>query len=719
MADFVQYKDDFPIIKEVPIANKSQVNEAWGQTLDNLSKGLFQQASAMKKEQRDAMFMQSSNYVSEVVTNARTQLIANPNNGKSILDNTKYTIDTILQTTDPRDREQLKGVVNSHLGTLELEAARADRQQTIIKTQDSLFGMLPQYIEDLKNENNEELFNQKSKILVDTLNNAAMSGAITGNHLANLHRLVNDIHSRHLDIVKSAKNNNATPEQLHAIFGMSFTNNSTQNTNLPGDQSTSMAYDYYDNELTMRTALGDADKGIFPNVKNLVNLSEHEYNKVKFRYLGANAARGLVNSGRPYPQVQARLNELSSQSKDLNEKELGELNYLKNRDTLLNNGLYLQVLGDSPQGGKIVQDYLAQQAAIKSTVYASGGLSANIDAENEQDRNAKLNSNLNDFINKAKSYAIASNTPTHLVNVVPPDLSNIAKSGMLPGGNPDATLNTMYSLDRGNQYWLSKSMGNPIQREAVYGAALIRNGMPQDNITPFQRTLIEAAQPMQGGKDAIRKNYSLLKLGESGESESKIRFAVATEMRDVLNHVEILPEGNERPGKIRVEALSNLAVNWVKDEAIRHGDYELRHYQDYAKDFARNYKQGYSLLDGFHYQFNTNELQLTKQQADVLSYYMLDDTYQKLISRNKTSDVHAAIDLSPMNVTNTRDGKIVVMDANGQVIHEEQYTESLLAHAQETFNKNKKEIEKQFINKKGENISEESSNKFHLIGGMP
>ncbi len=682
MADFVKYDNDFPIIRDVPISNSAKSEEVWAHTLEGISKGLSQEAFVLKKEQRDAMILQYQNQVAELVNNARTQLIENPSHSKDILDNTNYTINSILETTDPRDREHIKGAVNSHFGVLQLEAARVDRNQTILKAQNTLFDALPQSLSDLNNDFNPESFDKKAKILLDTFDNALMSNIINTNQKNHIHKMVKGLYDKHEKTLNFAKNSNIDASQFNAAMGNNFTNNSTGNSNYPTNETTNQIYDHYDTEQSLTSAISDVDRGIFPNVKTLMKLTDNQFDKVQYRYMGAMKSKGLINSSPPYPLVLNRIKQLSNK-RPLTDAETGELHYL---EYYKNN--YSSVIEETPSGGNIQQN-----SAINNAVYTG------TKEEQVQKKQYAMNQNLNNFINKKKALAIAQHTPSNKVNIIPSDLTAVAQSGFDIGANPDTALKILYGLDKPNQYWLSKEMKEPIQKEALYGAALIRNTTTKDEPASFQRTLLQAAQSIRDEK--------MLNLGENAEKITKVRTYVQSGLRNLLKNISIIPEGDKRPGIERANAISNLAVNWIKDEAIRNGDYELSNYRKYADDFVENYSKGYKFLSGLHYQFNANELNITQNQADTLSYYMLDEVHKKLIDSHGVPETNAMLDLNPLTVINTRDGKIVVIDNYGTIVHEEMFTHALLDHAEETHRMNKKETNNIFEIKNNKNTLKE------------
>lgn len=663
MPEFSRFEEENPLVRDIPVAKKTTGYENWGKVFGEVSGSLMQQAVSMKKEARDALFLQSQNYVSEVVKNAKVQLIQNPGMGDKILEKTKYTIDSIKETTHPKDREQLQSIINSHLGSFELEVANNNVQQNKLKVQNNLYDILPSSLEDLSNEFNPKIFDNKLKKIEDTINNAAFAQAITPQQHANFVKLLGSVHDRHEAILRMAQSENVDAKTYQSITSISYNNNSTSNAGTPINSNTALLTAHYNAEHTYQTALADSYNGIFPDPRVLSNLSDSDFKKVQFGYMGSIKGKGLVNSHEPYPIIMNRLNELESKPVKTY-SEMGELNYLKSYKNSLDSGNFLSVIGGTPEGGAIAQRYIQNKSAIESTVFTGN------EEESINKQKSALNANFNNYINENKSLAISSHIPFDKVNLVPTQLTDMAQDSFVVGHDTNNAINSLYTLDRSNQYWLSKAMKTPLQKEAVYSVALQRNSSSDNTPNLFSHEMIRAAQ--------FPRDDSSLKLGENGEHESNIKYQLISNMKDILGFVGMQNQGSQ-------EAIIQLGMNWVKDQAKVHGDFELKHSRQYIDDFIDNYQKGFKIIQGTHYQFNLNEVNFTPDQADKLSYYELEEAYQKLLSKYGYNAMQSMIDLAPLMVTNTRDGRIIVTDSKGNIVSEDYMTSSKLDYVEHKY----------------------------------
>lgn len=683
MADFERYSESQPIMAATPVADKSSATSALAQVFGDVKTSAVEQAVAIRKEQHDMQFLQAQGRLSDVVTSARVGVITNPDLSDAIIQKARGSIDALSQSLREQDKGKFLAYAATHMGTLQLEAARAGRKQSSIQLQNSFAESWKQNLQAGKQEFDPEQFEKWSERSQGYLADMVKSGQMTPAQYESNIKLVHGVMDYHARLTKMAVAGDIDAPTLAKMNALSFDNSYRNNANDPIDSSTGHMYDTQISEANGHASVADADRGVFPNIQTFQSLKPLTQDMVTGRYLGALTAKGHVNAGTHMLLLMAKFQKLND-SPSHSDQEKGELNYYKNFFNQLQHGDFLGVISSTNKGAQIDQDHIQRATAIENS------------GNSQADKQASLNDESNRVIQERVAYARAIEMPEAYINPIPKEVTDNVKASFSIDGKPDNALKAVYGLSKDSQHWLAKSMNDPSslnrkQSAAIYGVALRRNGKP-DNGAPdsFDYDLIRAGRTVN--------DYSNLKIGKDADDistkDTQIRQLIQASMADNLAFMSKLPGGSQD-----ANGVMELGLNYVKQQMQAHNDLFGANKQQYIDEFARNYSKGFNAVKGLNYSFNANEVNLSQADADMVAYYALNTFRADLANKDGKSNAEKAMDVRGYTVTNTRDGFIVIVDNQGNEISStvngtrHHLDSQLLTHARQMYKQHTADIE--------------------------
>ena len=672
MPELTQFKESYPIIRDVPISTKATGTEKIADVFGAASKAVAAEAVQLKKEQKEAMILHDSNRLIEISNQAKINMRLNPRQASQIAAKAREAGETILNTAPEEYREKLRTTYDSHIGGVGLEAAGISYKQNQLQTKLALYDELPEQLNDLNHTFDPKEFEVKAKNLMGVINTAGMAGTITPGAHKNYTSQIRGILERHEALHAMATDANVDAAKYSHATNYQFTNDHTGAGGRPSDQNHNELASHYSQEDTYAKALSDAQKGNMPSPDIVADLTENQFQMVKWQLHGALGAKADWDVDKGYDYIKHEVTELEAKP-SLTEEEKGRLAYHKYQLKKLDNGDSQEVSVNTNSGSRSFEQYQQDKAAIESTHFT---------APTEDEANAKkaaaLHENDMKYLYRQRADDDARGIPADKRNYIDAQTMIPVASAFKAGGDPVQAVNAIYSLPKDMQYWMTASLKDPQQKAAMWSVALRRNSMPSDKPADvFSLRLIKAAQSKT--REQLEYENKVLSRGKDESTpDSKIRVSIESELSDKLDFMKNVPEGDKNNSSDWRNGTVQLGVQYVKDRMIETGDYEGKNAKQFVQEYADGQNRNYKLFSGMNYTFNLNEINLPKGDLDALAAYEIINFQEHSQKYGGKTLAEMAQDLSHPNVINTRDGSVAVVAPDGTVLHSERITPSLV-----------------------------------------
>lgn len=693
-----------------PVLNTQKVNslaagyEEFARTLASISKTTAHQAEEMVADQSQAMLMQASAQSETIKTNAQIEMIKHPDNTKTILDNTASSLDKLNQSAfvNSSDRRKLQFLNAQDFNQLRVKAAGVSFAQAQKAASISFWDSYPVSMKQIQDA--LEIGDLKrAKILEENLHNTALNaakiGVISPEQFSSIRKSSFDLYSRTEDLMKMLQNMEGhSASDFHAAVASPFESGNFGNVNYPVDQNTQWMANHYNVDRSFDAQLVALYNDTPVNWGSVALSSDHQYNDFKMNLIGVNNVKSQIQSGTPFNQIDAHIKSLEDQPK-LSAIQEGQVKYWKSfKNRISSDNGYIQLMSQTSLGGRYTQDYNNESVAIMNS------------AKTPEEKFEAIRQNDNRYIGNMIDLGQSQHISHEYIKPIPAPWVNEVKSGFIKDAPVAQALQRIAYVDPQYRPYLADAMKKPNEAMSVY---LVGATMGKAD-TSFQAQLIEANQN--------RDYSSLLKTGKDETRDFNIWDDISSDqsMISLYTYLGKLPGGSDIQNGFK-----EAATNYVLYRAAKEGDVNINGKVKYEEDFINNVTKGFDIVDGTRYLFNGESLNLRKADMDYIADYALSQAYKRIHDGRSEEEFQAYIDLNPLFVTNTPDGRIVVVDKaghsavdlNGHEAFDQPYTNNMLSAA----HKNASETHKYMADYFGftENIQRESRLRPNFLFSIP
>ncbi|WP_423062381.1 hypothetical protein [Candidiatus Paracoxiella cheracis] len=576
---------------------------------------------------------------------------------------------------DVKDRASLTYLMSAHddqfnsfVGGIQLRQARLMAHEHIVSTLPD--DVTAATIAGLHGNLQES--QQLTSDIQDRLEHGLTSGALSRSEYDRAIEFLHAKHDQAQQLMQTLSPDNFTPEGYHAAQAFGFEKSvapAVKNTIV--QHHTQWFYDYHSRDTTYRDFMADAQQGKI-NINAYLNFTPMQAQEARLQLQGIVIAKGAIESGQSYPQLQQRMTEIEKNpAPTLSEQ--AELNHYKIYSEKLTVD-FPDAMADTVLGRQARQQYNAHVANIED----SGVLSPEAKAQQLQEAKQQ-------YYKSLVNGALAMGMPPKLIKPIPQGVMRKAESGFTLNADPTVTTDFI-KQHAAMGVWMAASASTPRRQEIFNLGWLLMN-------TPYYKLLAPMISANQVGRDHSNvkvKNNNILDVIED-KGMSTILGHTAT--RDALNFIAQQPNG-----AARVQALKGVIRNTLLFHGGANNDYSLAHLSDYQAKIDSMMKAAYPIIKDHaftspgHYGFNTRTIPVSKMQAEALSGYIFrvalpDKAKQYASSEMKKHGwvdrmIHHNLSMDPFYLTNTPDGRLVVINQNtGETVYSERFTHHLLQSA--------------------------------------
>jgi hypothetical protein len=721
MPEMPQYQNEEPILEKTPIKSSAEGYEAFAQTFGAIAGVAEKETEKLAEDQSQTMYINSVADAEHLKNQYEIQMLQNPNQAAHIANNMQQSLETLKQSAvvNKVDRNKLNAYLQNTADDVTKKGIEVQTQQSQLTAAFKHYENWPTKLNAYQQAlitGDDKLSKQLQDAMVAELQGLVMTRAITPHMAASSLELMQGMPEvAHDHMIVYGKGRAA---DYHAVTNNPLSKNTTDNVNAPTNVSTGMLIDYYNTDHSFRGAIADVQQGMLPNPMVFDKLPADERQQIIQAINGVRQAQGLINSGASFPQLKAysdEINQLGSSSVRSYAQNATKI-YLDSYMSKLQNGDLLQVMGGTPQGGAIIQNFTKKNAAIEAMQQEE------LQGKNNSTQIAAINQkytkmyfdNKNEFVNSARSYCSGHHIPSEYCQPIPKLEIQTAENGFNKDQDPSQTLSILGQYNKANQIYVANGMTNPdhqiILQTIAHGA---------DNIKPHDKLeLIAANQTGRSYHDLIQENAST--------KDSSLKKQIEQNLKDQL---QLIQTGYDfQNAQTLKNSMVNSALNLTKFYAYKNGDLTLKNATNYINQATGIFKTGFKAISNTNYLVNAENLpeNLTKADLDILANYTIEQGYQRL-SNNKIKEVSEKnitspfsefgigqkaeqlgslasvlrdynISRNPLRMIITADHHIAAVDMDGNVQFSRPYTSNLMSLARYRYEQlqkiNKLDIEK-------------------------
>ncbi len=654
------YQDAQPVISPQNVTSAGEGDEDLATSLGKMAEDASNVATKMEDNESQSMYINAVSNIEQVKSASQMRMIANPGEANRIADDMQTATDTISQNAfvNSEDRNKLKLYAETSNDDIQVKSAETNLQQTQRSAAFTHYANLPDQFKALQDAfisgDQDQVDNIKSGMM-SNLNNLVMIGAIRPEQAGGTIKSMAQMTHAGIGYGKLVSNaNGASAQDYHTVRAGLINPSPQDNANHPIDGNTQWLIDTYNGDKTFQDVKADISNGILPSGQSYYSLKPEQQDEITEMKAGKEAADGIINSGQSFPAIQSMLT--NSKDQILNGRDTETRQSLQQYVTDLKNGNYLSVVGRTPDGSAIMQNYIQSNAAVDASAVSD-----------QQKQQLKLQ-NRNTMVNQLVSYGQGRHIPSDLIKPIPStDLANM-QNGFTLGQDPRVVLNTLGQYSQGNQVYVANALKDPLQRFSANTVSLSTGQASSETQLNFLAAQQKGRDYSDIDKDADQQSLN----------DQKIGNLLATQLNPQAK-LFIAQDGTSN-GAVNQQQMFKAGINYVKYQAQINSDFNLKNINDYVNQASNLFKQAHPAQAGMNYVYNTNQLKLSQQDADALFSYANNQGFSKL-HNDLGSIKYGALKLlmgNPLNSTLTSTGQIVSQDSNGTAIWSAPYSQRLL-----------------------------------------
>lgn len=670
MADEIPlFQEDFPTLSTTQVESGAEGYEAFGKTLSALSSQGVETASNMADEKSKSMYVNSVANIEQVKTQAQEQMIKSPWAADKIQESTNNQLNSIEKNTqvNAADRNQLKMSVVDAQDEVGLKATETSYKQSQLGAAFTHYANFPDQLKAYQDAliNDPDKAENLKNAMITTLKGLVMGGALTpneaGNSIKSMQAIVDNTQRLHEGLVDP----NFNAQQLHTLNG-NIINPDKNDPNLPIDGSTQWLTDYYNGDKSLQGVLSDITTFRYPNPQAVMSLSANDYQHALGFMQGSQAAYGMINSGMPFPALEQKYKELSTQDKNLSYQDQGTKDSLKTYISDLKNGDYLSVIGRTPAGNRIMADYTNNISAIE-------GLGVSDDQKNAMLLQAK-----NKMVSDAVSYGAAHHIPDQYIQPIPNSEVATIKNAFSVGQDPTQVINILGQYNKQNQLYVAQAMKDPVQNMVIQGVAMAGGGIAnQDKVDFIAANQKGRTYAIGDIKDDTHDAAMMARMASSLAPQLKILQSNYDRQTFGLMQNAMLSSTLKYAKYL---AQQDLSITNTDSK----GKVSQRDWNRYADQAVTIYKSAFASMTGTNWRVNSNVLPqpLTSAQLDKLAAYSINQGQNYLKGGVPDYEYERAYKRYPLTMTVSPTGNIQAVTADGQAAFNQPYTTKMMAAAE-------------------------------------
>jgi hypothetical protein len=690
-----EFNETQPILQPRNLPDPAKGEDAFAAYLGKAAKDSLDKAKEMQDEQSNALAMQAQNSISDIATQSQIDLINNPNQSLKISNDSKNTINEIIQTTKINDkyRRQLERIANTYSNQITLDAVKTNHRQILLNTKTSLFTEAPQAALDISRLYQAGKIKEaelRHDTFTKTINDAFKIGAISHNDyqtLISANKSVLD-DARETQILMGHKDVSAVDYQKNnnKMYGAINPNKAST----PSSQYTVDNLNYHNEETTYQKATADVTQyARITNPQSYASLSATNKNKLQYLWEGANDAYANIMANTDYIKIENEFNDLKNRNvTGLSLTEEGKYKYYQNHFKRLENGESLAVMSETAEGQRIEQRYIAAKAAIEA---------APLDDNVKQFRLKEIEDNKRqEYINLGFSMHM---NPKY-IKVVDKETLAPYEAGFQHGQDPNLIISHLRAADSNIKPYIADAMSKQHQ-----AATLLLLGQAGDAIIQGQASDLIFAN--QNGAD-----LNLIDIDRDAQSAKKIMGAIANDPRinSALMYYYKQPLDNAKDQDLpdgMIEALKNYVIRQAKNA----GDFEVKNLPQYIRNAADLMQKSTKVYQDRNTLINNAQLGLADGDLKALGQYAIDTSLKTMRDQIKDDmEFYDLVDRQPYMLMNTANNVLVLvnsvthnvaLDIDGKPLFEMPYTDSIRQAARHHQQKIDLEKAKQFNSYKG------------------
>lgn len=665
-----QLRDENPVMN-VQERKAPTGYDAFAKVLGGIAETAEQKAGELLEEQSNALALQQQNSISDTITGAQINMINNPGHAAKIVDDSRDTIDTIVNNAfvNDKDRLKLQSVANSAMNQVELLGAKTAHEQSMMDTTIAFHNEVPKALMDIDRfylSGDLESAKIRQDNLMKTAASALKMGAIT---ISAYERVVEGIQGTvdnarlKMDMVSKG---DANAVDYHRANNTPYGRINVDPASTPTDQYTTSQAAHYDSESSYQKLESDLYRyGHIVDINSFnTKLTPAQISTLHGKWVGTNDAQSMIQAGTDYLRIERDFKDLESKkTTGLTLAEEGKYNYLKNYFSRLGNGEYMNVMRELPQGARIAKERAMSDAAIDSS-----SLDDNVKIlrkkENEDWERQQL-------INLG--YAMHMN-PKY-IKVMDNEAMMPFKAAFVAGQNPDIALKNLQATDP----TLHPYIADALDKQNQSASLLMISNAGKSMTVGFARDLIVANQE---GFDK-----TLIDVDKDSKKMGKIIGAVANDknVQMALNYMSLLPNDMKNGQSLPDGTITALA-NTVILQAKRNGDLGVDNLSTYVSNISEQVKKSFAMYQDQNMRVNNATLKLPEADLKSIGLYAKDIAYQRIKGEKSPVEFLDFFDRHPLVLTNTPNNVFVMVDSttgdialdkDGQPLFEWPFTETL------------------------------------------
>lgn len=655
--EFTQFREDRPVLRETPIADKSKGFEALSEAMGMGAHAIFKYAENLEESASSSHMLQSTVLANRMKTQAHANMLLHPDMTDQILEGLKSSLNMIKTNSvvNSGDRSRLNNSIENDLDGIEIKSAEIKRRNLNAQASVTFYNSLPalytQYTHAL-NSSPEE-----AKTISDGLHKTVIGmvtqGALEPKQVANILAKFELIHDNHARTIEAFKRGDIEAHEHHAGTYNPFNETPLHQASLPGDVNTQLLVQHHSDDVSFRGIASKLSDPLYrPTAMDneaVDRMSESENRRVFQCTKARGDAQALIFSGKPWQQI---VREFVDSKSDKTDYGNTKHNYLNNYFKELYQGNYLSLISNTTIGSQTIQDYQNNLTALDK---------AALDPEEKEEWKQTY---VNNFITKMNSVGTGLHMPTELVQPISKDILLPIRQGLVTNGDAGDAIDKIKYLTDDNRKLIQRSLSDPLQKSVVQTVAQTVDDVDKADLQHY----MEANQRLDNTH------------GRSFNNLKKKNSTVLAEVQSDKNIQNILRYmGYQENGTTNSANFVQSISNYAKYSAQKTEDFEMNNSSDVIQNFSQKIAKGYDIVSGHNYIFNNNDLALTKERYDALANYMLNSFHKEYVSHGKSEAQYIEyIDNHQLVVTNTPDGDINIVDSQGTVVDRTPYTSHLI-----------------------------------------
>jgi len=608
------------------------------------------------------MYIHSVSNIEQLKTTSQMRMLEHPDQAQRISDDMESAVDQVKQMAyvNKQDRAKLDYYASTSTDGIALKATEATVKQTQLMSAYTHYANWPDQLKAYQQaliSGDEKTANDLQQGMLTSLKGLVQTGAITpeqaGSSIKTMHG-VTEIAADHLAMYG---NPNTTARDYHTVTSSPFNQNQTANANAPVNGTSQWLTNYYNQDKSFQGVEADIHAGNLPNPEAFDSLPAAQRQHAILSMQGVRVANGIINSGEPMPAIEKAYQELSSPGRVLSYQDKATRNVLGNYINDLKNGNYMSVIGRTPQGGAIMQNYVNRNAAIQNSPI------------DDTQKTALMAANKNDMVNAAVSYGESHHIPSEYIRPIPAtDLAQM-ENGFKLNQDPAIVLQTMAQYNKANQAYIANSLKDPTQRLIAQTLSYAGNG-----VKPTDQLDFIAAN--QSGR-----NYDAIKYDASGLNDNKLRTRIASNLKDQLSLLG--QQYNFMDGQTFQGSMIDSTLKYAKYLAAKNNDFSMSSWSKWVDQASAIYKNSYETQSNTNYMVNPKQLPqpMTSSELDMLAGYATAKGYESLQKGVTPAVFESMQSRNPLKMRISPTNNIEAVDQNGKVYFSEPFNSNLIQHA--------------------------------------